>query len=53
MKQYVVCNEDFNYIQNHTNSTEDVDHRYGLIAPSTQNVECQDEAEGNQDYNLT
>ena len=49
MKEYVVCNEDFNEIQNHTNSTEDMDHQYDMIAPSTQNVECQDEAEGNQD----
>ncbi|PFX15510.1 ATP-dependent DNA helicase PIF1 [Stylophora pistillata] len=49
MKEYVVCNEDLNEIQNHTNSTEDMDHQYDLIAPSTQNVECQDEAEGNQD----
>ena len=49
MKEYVVCNEDFNEIQNQSNSTEDMDHRYDLIAPSTQNVECQDEAEGNQD----
>ena len=49
MKEYVVCIEDFNEIQNHTNSTEDMDHQYDLIAPSTQNVECQDGAEGNQD----
>lgn len=49
MKEYVVCNEDFNEIQNHTNSTEDMDHQYDLISPSTQNVECQDEAEGDQD----
>ena len=49
MKEYVVCIEDFNEIQNHTNSTEDMDYQYDLIAPSTQNVECQDGAEGNQD----
>ena len=49
MKEYVVCSEDYNEIQNHINSTEDMDNQYDMIAPNTQNVECQDEAEGNQD----
>lgn len=26
-----------------------MDNQYDMLAPSTQNVECQDEAEGNQD----
>ena len=46
MKQYAVCNEDFNEIQQQINQIED---RYDDIAPSTQNIERQHQAEGDQD----
>ena len=36
MKQYAVCNEDFNEIQQQINQIED---RYDDIAPCTQNIE--------------
>jgi len=49
IKEYSVCNVDFNEIQEHANNMEDMDNQYDMLAPSTQNVECQDEAEGNQD----
>ena len=46
MKQYAVCNEDFNEIQQQINQIE---HRYDDIAPCTQNIERQHQAEGDQD----
>jgi len=46
MKQYAVCNEDFNEIQQQINQIED---RYDDIAPCTQNIERQHQAEGDQD----
>ena len=46
MKQYAVCNEDFNEIQQKINQIED---RYDDIAPSTQNIERQHQAKGDQD----
>ena len=46
MKQYTVCNEDFNEIQQQINQIE---HRYDDIAPCTQNIERQHQAEGDQD----
>ena len=46
MKQYAVCNEDFNEIQQQINQIE---HRYDDIAPCTQNRERQHQAEGDQD----
>ncbi|XP_048584895.1 uncharacterized protein LOC125567916 [Nematostella vectensis] len=46
MKQYAVCNEDFNEIQQDMNRLED---RFDEIAPCTQNLEQQDRAEGDQD----
>ena len=51
MKQYAVCNEDLNEIQEQINSVENTEEndQYDLIAPGTQNVEYQDNAEGNQD----
>lgn len=49
IKEYSVCNVDFNEIQEHANNMKDMDNQYDMLAPSTQNVECQDEAEGNQD----
>jgi len=38
MKNYAVCNEDFNEIQQRINQIED---RYDDIAPSTQNIKWQ------------
>ena len=46
MKQYAVCNKDFNEIQQQINKIE---HRYDDIAPCTQNIERQHQAEGDQD----
>ena len=46
MKQYAVCNEDFNEIQQQINQIAD---RYDDIAPCTQNTERQHQAEGDQD----
>ena len=45
-KQYAVCNEDFDEIQNETCS---LDKCYDTIAPCTQSVELEDEAEGSKD----
>ena len=49
MKQFVLCHEDFNELQEQGNNMEDVDDEYDLIAPCTQNVEHSDEALGNED----
>ena len=46
MKQYAVCEEDFNEIQMEISKIED---RYDAIAPGTQITEREDEAEGNRD----
>lgn len=46
MKQYAVCNEDFNEIQQDINRLED---RFDEIAPCTQSLEQQDQAEGDRD----
>ncbi|PFX25823.1 hypothetical protein AWC38_SpisGene9511 [Stylophora pistillata] len=46
MKQNAVFNEDFNEIQQQINQIED---RYDHIAPCTQNIERQQQAEGDQD----
>ena len=48
MKLYATCSNDLNEIQNQLNNMEDNDN-YDLIAPGTQNIECQDELEGTQD----
>ena len=49
MKQFVMCYEDFNELQEQGNNMEDVDDEYDLIAPCTQNVEHSDKALGNED----
>ena len=49
MKQFVMCYEDFNELQEQGSNMEDVDDEYDLIAPCTQNVEHSDEALGNED----
>ena len=46
MQQYAVCNEDFNEIQQEMSVAEDT---YDYIAPCTQNLEQQDQAEGDED----
>ena len=46
MKQYAVCNEDFNEIQQEMNRIED---RFDEIAPYAQSLEQQDKAEGDKD----
>ena len=49
MKQYAICTDDLNDIQDHLNNIENDDDNYDLIAPATQNIERQDESEGAQD----
>ena len=46
MEQYAVCNQDFNEMEQEMTSVED---SYDSIAPATQSVELQDEAEGSRD----
>ena len=46
LKKYAMCNEDFDEIQQDMNILEE---SYDSIAPSTQNIEQQDLAEGSQD----
>ena len=46
MAQYAVCNEDFNEIEQEMNHLQDT---YDSIAPYTQSVEHQDQADGNKD----
>ena len=46
MKQYAVCNQDFNERQKDMGRIED---RYGDIAPCTESLEQQDQAEGDHD----
>ena len=47
MKQYAVCSEDLDEIQQHLN--DDNEDQFDSIAPVTQDTELQDEDEGNQD----
>ena len=47
MKQYAVCSEDLNDIQEHLNDDDNED-QFDSIAPVTQDTEAQDEDEGNQ-----
>ena len=46
MEQYAVCNQDFSEMEQEMTSVED---SYDSIAPATQSVELQDEAEGSGD----
>lgn len=46
MKQYAVCNEYFNEIQQEMNRIED---RFDEIVPCAQSLEQQDKAEGDKD----
>ena len=47
MKQYAVCSEDLNDIQEHLNDNDNED-QFDSNAPVTQDIEAQDEDEGNQ-----
>ena len=47
MKQYAVCTEDLDEIQQHLN--DDNEDQFDSIAPVTQDTELQNEDEGNQD----
>ncbi len=50
MKQYAICSDDLNDIQQQINNNED-NNNYDLIAPLTQDIEHQDEFEGTLDLN--
>ena len=45
MKQYAICNEDLNEVQQEMNTLEE-SYMYDTIAPCTQNIEHRDQAEG-------
>ena len=47
MRQYAVCSEDLNEIQNHLPECDD--DLYDTIVPVTQDIERQDRDEGNTD----
>lgn len=49
MRQYAVCSEDVNEIEQHLHDTEFSDSQNDLVAPNAQNAELQDEALGNED----
>ena len=49
MKQYAICGEDLNEIENQISNMDDNDDNYDLIAPGAQNIERQDESEGAKD----
>ena len=49
MKQYAICSEDLNKIHHHMMDICDIDDQFDSIAPFTQNIEYQDEAEGFKD----
>ena len=49
MMQYAVCSEDLNEIEQDLHNTDYNYEQFDPIAPNTQNVELQDEAEGTED----
>jgi len=49
MSQYAICSEDLNEIEQHLHSIDCSEDQFDSIAPNTQNVELQDEAEGTED----
>ena len=61
MKQYAMCSEDLNEIQDQLNNMDENDANYDLVAPGTQNIESQDQSEGaldlhpdlNENYDLS
>ena len=48
MKQYAVCNDDFNEIQAHMIGCDENVDQFDLIGPCTQSIEYKDEDEGLQ-----
>ena len=46
MKLYAVCSENLDKIQEHLNEIDGNNDNFDSIAPFTQNMEYQDEAEG-------
>ena len=49
MSLYAVCYEELNNAQEQLNSaTDDIDDQFDLIAPTTQDIEHQDEHEGTE-----
>ena len=49
MKKYAICSEDLNEIEQHLNTTDCSENLFDFIAPNTQNMELQDEAQGTED----
>ena len=49
MRQYAICSEDLNEIEEQLHNTDYTDDQYDSIAPNIQNIELQDEAIGNED----
>ena len=51
MKQYAICSEDLNEIEEQLHNADYMygDDQFDSIAPNIQNVELQDEAIGNED----
>lgn len=49
MKQYTICCDDLNQMEEHLNNIEENDDNLDLIDPTIQDIEHQDEAEGAQD----
>ena len=51
-RQYAICREDLNEIEEQLHNTDHTDDQFDSIAPNTQNVELQDEAISNEDLDL-
>ena len=49
MKKYAICSEHLNEIEQHLNTTDCSENLFDFIAPNTQNIGLQDEAEGSED----
>ena len=49
MLEYAVCSEDLTEIELHLQNEDCYEDQFNLIAPNTQNMELQDEAEGTED----
>ena len=49
MRQYAICSEDLNEIEQNLFSTNCSEEQFDSIAPNTQHIELEDEAEGMED----
>ena len=49
MRKYDICSEDLNEIERHLQSIGCSEEHFDSIAPNTQNIELQDEAQGTED----